>query len=194
MKTLSRKEFLKLLAASGAAAAVMPTASRQVFAQTENFFTVAEDRTWVHRGAPQLFGATGLALATAKLITEGITRISVLKSPRPGPYVEAWMLGGHVASATYRKASVELTLDGVGIGYHFVELYLGDLYPFDFFDATGVTVDGPIAPGARSMVHAVPRLATLNLPVVTLRIQATFGGRPLSGFNLELPHFRSIQG
>lgn len=192
-KRVTRKEFLKIAAAAGAGVATVGVLPTSALAAANGFTTLAEDRAFVHTGAPELFGATGLASSTRRLAAAGITHVNVLAPAHSGHFVQAWMFGGHVSQAIFRRASIELQLDSLN-GYHFVELDFAQLYPYDFFDLTGVFVEGPIAPGAISTRHAVPRLATLHLPEVTLRVQATFSGTPVSGFDLHLPGFRAIQG
>jgi hypothetical protein len=191
-RRVTRKEFLKMAAATGASVVTSNAMTVSGFAAS-GFTTLAEDRGFAHPGAPQLFGATGLAASTRRLEAEGITHLNVLAPAHSGHFLQAWMFGGHVSQAIFRSSTIELTLDSLN-GYHFVELDFRPLYPFDFFDLSGVFIEGPIAPGAISTRHAVPRLATLQLPKIVLRVQATFNGNPVSGFYLHLPGFRAIQG
>lgn len=188
MKKLTRKKFLELFAAT----AVASGTSSAAFAQTTNLTTIAEDTDWPRAGSPLLFGATGLASSTRRLEHERLQEVRVFNVPRWGSYVRAFLFGGHVGQAIYRRASIELVLDRLARGYHFVELYLRDLYPYDFWDATPVEVDGQLMSGT-AVRRFVPRLATLNLPKTTIRIVGTYGGQHLSGFDLLLPDYRAVQ-
>ncbi len=188
MKTMSRKRFLQLVGTATSTAVL----GSQNTAQAANFLTIAEDDSWLRpTGTPQLFGATGLARCTRRLGSEGLTSVRVIATPHSGPYVQAWMFGGHVQQATYQRATIQLTLDRIGIGYHFIELYLGQLYPYAFWDTTPVEVDAVV--GSRRVRRYVERFATLNLPKASIRVLATYAGQPVSAFLLELPQARAIQ-
>lgn len=104
--------------------------------------------------------------------------------------MRAYMFGGHVSQAIYRLATIELTLDQVGRGYHFVELYLGTIYPHAFYDTTPVEIDGFLFSGTPLRRH-VARLSTLNLPHSTIRVLAGFHGQQMSAFDLMLPECRA---
>lgn len=186
MKRLSRKAFLGAVVATGAAAALPGTAR----AQTTNFTTIAEDRHYSNRGRPDLFGATGLAASTRRLRTAGLDYVNAVSTPHAGPYVQARLFGGHVSTAVYRHASIELTLDQIGRGYHFLELFLGSLYPYAFYDTTPVEVNGFLFSGTPVRRH-VARLSTLTLPHATIRVLASFQGARLAAFDLMLPECRA---
>lgn len=194
MRKLTRKQFLGLSATAVATTAVAPMLAGSTpgaFAQTTNFTTIAQDPDWPYRGKPLLIGATGSSLALRTLETFAIAQLRTLNMPHSGPYVTAWMLGGQVSSAVYRNATIELQLAKLS-GYHFVELFLGDIYPFQFWDATAVRVAGHLANGY-PVEKALPRFQTLDLPSATIRILATYGGQQLSAFELDMPHVRSRQ-
>lgn len=188
MRTLSRKEFLKLTA--GAAAASVLARPATAYAQTANFTTIAQDPTFPFRRPPFLFGATGLSSMRRQLDAQGLDQLRVVNLPHSGPYLQAWLFGGQVESAVYRQASIELVLQASGSGYHFVELFLGQIYPHAFFDATPVEIEGRLANGY-PVRKFVPRLETLSLPPATIRVFASVGADPVSAFDLDLPHFRS---
>lgn len=188
MKRFSRKEFLRL---TGAAGALSVFSSVPAAAQTANFTTIAEDGYWVNPGRPELFGATGMSSSSRRLAAAGLDHVNAVNTPRSGPYVRAYMFGGHVVQAIYRRASIELSLDRLA-GYHFVELFLGPLYPHAFYDATPVQVDGFLSSGT-PVRRYVERLSTLNLPQITVRVVASFGGQPVSAFDLMLPQYRAIK-
>ena len=187
MKRLTRKEFLQL-AAGASALSVLP---RPAAAQTANLVTIAEDGYWRNPGPPELFGATGLSSSSRRLEVAGLSSVNAVTTPRSGPYIRAYMFGGHVAQAVYRRASVELTLDRLD-GYHFVELFLGDLYPHAFYDTTPVKIDGYLSSGT-PVRRYVERLATLNLPQITVRFVASYGGQQVSAFDLMLPQYRAVK-
>ncbi len=129
-RRVTRKEFLKMTAVAGTAAVASGSLISTPSLAAGGLTTIAEDQIFAHVGAPQLFGATGIAGPTRRLAAEGITHLNVLAQPQSGPFVEAWMFGGHVGQAIFRKASIELQLDGL-TGYHFVELGIRQLYPYD---------------------------------------------------------------
>lgn len=186
MRKLTRKEFLGAVAVTGAVSAIPRIAD----AQTTNFTTIAEDGGWTNRGRPELFGATGLSASSRRLAAAGLDHVNAVNTPRSGPYVRAYMFGGHVSQAIYRLASVELTLDRLARGYHFVELYLGTIYPYAFYDTTPVEIDDFLFSGTPIRRH-VARLSTLNLPHSNIRVFASFHGQQVSAFDLMLPECRA---
>ncbi|MBI2773419.1 MAG: hypothetical protein HYX56_02865 [Chloroflexi bacterium] len=186
-KTLTRKEFLQILAAASGGVA-LANADR---AQATNFDTVADDPSFRRRGAPQLFGAVGLSLSSHRLVDENVSSVQTMAIPRSGPYVHAWMFGGHVGGAVYGATSIELTLDRLATGYHFVQLYLASIYPYDFWDTTPVSIDGRV--GRIRVQRWVDRRGTLRLPPASIQVVATWQGRQVSAFRLDLPDFRAVQ-
>lgn len=139
-----------------------------------------------------LFPAVGLSASTRKLAEEGIDRINVVAEPQGGPHVQAWMLGGTVSKAIYRGATIELELAQVAAGYHFIELFIGGIYPHHFFDATPVEIDGRLMNGT-PIRRFVPRMQTLALPRLVIEVFATLAGGRLSAFTLSLPEFHARQ-
>lgn len=133
----------------------------------------------------------GASLTARTLQTLGLERVNVITLPRFGAYLQAWLFGAQVAKAVYRQASVELELERPGLGgYHFVELYLGDIYPHPFYDATATQIDSQLWNGL-PIRKAVPRFQTLALPHASVRVVGTYGGQPLTAFALDLPSYRS---
>lgn len=187
MRRVTRKRFLQMTAASVAAA----SAPRAAYAQTSNFVTIAKDPAWVRRGPPRFVVEEGLAGMSRRLGDEGLEVLSVFADPRSGPYVRAWMFGGSFEQAVYRQASIELQIARMGSGYHAVELFLGDLYPHDFWDHSPVEINGSLMNGF-PVRRFVPRMMTLGLPPATFRIFATLAGHTMGAFHLGLPEFHVI--
>lgn len=192
MTRMTRKQFLTSVAASAAAAGASRLTGEPALSAVNGFRTIADERNWRAAGAPQLFGATGLARSTRMLEQRGIATVNVVATPSFGAFIQAWMFGGHVARGVWGRATIELELDALS-GYHFVEVSIADLYPFAVWDMSPVLIDGPIAPGAISRVHGVPRNSTLRYPEINLIFTATYGGQPVSAFSLELPHGHATQ-
>lgn len=196
MRTYNRKEFLRLVAASGAgiaaAGSMTGLAPAVAFAQTTNFTSIALDPNWRRSRSPstKLFGATGVSLSRRTFEGEGVDRLPVLAQPSVGPYLLAVVFGGVAEQAIYRQASIELQLSRIGTGLHVVELFLGDLYPYPYYDATPVPTT-VTQPNGMQFKRTFPRLAMTQLPDATIQIRATYGGSPVDAFNLELPHFHT---
>lgn len=72
------------------------------------------------------------------------------------------------------------------------ELFLGDLYQHAFYDTTPVKIDGFLSSGT-PVRRYVERFATLNLPQITVRFVASYGGQPVSAFDLFLPQYRAVK-
>lgn len=117
--------------------------------------------------------------------------MTVFADPRSGPYLRAWMFSGSFDVAVYRRASIELQVGSIGRGYHLVELFLRDLYPYDFWDHSPVEVAGSLMNGF-PVRRFVPRMETLGLPPATLRVFATLAGRSIGAFDLHLPEFHTV--
>lgn len=189
--TLSRKRFLQMLAAAGVGGGLASISGGltlpRVYAQTTNLTTLALVPGFRRRsGPPLLFGATGLALTAHRFAAEAIGTLPLQNAPQSGPYLTCVMFGGIVQQAVYRQATIELQLSQAGTGLHVFQLFLGDIYPYPYFDAAPVT-GTRIAPTGQQYQRVLPRFQTVQMPDATIRIVATFGGAQVSFFDLELP-------